>query len=217
MKRLAILMSFAGLVSLPSGAQSEEKASPLTTALSTTTIGGYVSSSVWRVRPAPGDPVSGYRQTPSGWRAHICRWSHHINVANRTGFRDRGVYGRCRHGIIYLPTRRVPGRPLPPLPPTPIPRPPPGTNPVPPPIMRLLPPVPGQAILLEANRMPRSETRPPLPPPLPPTALVTSAPPIGVAQPTSVIRETLGEGRYLEYERSTNVFSRTTNRRFLRQ
>ena len=40
-------LAAAGLVSLPSGAQSEEKASPLMTALSSTTIGGYVSSSVW--------------------------------------------------------------------------------------------------------------------------------------------------------------------------
>lgn len=40
-------LAAAGLVSLPSGAQSEEKASPLMTALSSTTISGYVSASVW--------------------------------------------------------------------------------------------------------------------------------------------------------------------------
>ena len=34
------------LVSLPSGARSEEKASPVMTALSSTMISGYVSSSV---------------------------------------------------------------------------------------------------------------------------------------------------------------------------
>jgi hypothetical protein len=47
-------LAAAGLVSLPSGAQSEEKASPLMTALSSTTIGGYVSSSVWWV-PGTGN------------------------------------------------------------------------------------------------------------------------------------------------------------------
>jgi putative OmpL-like beta-barrel porin-2 len=47
-------LAAAGLVSLPSGAQSEEKASPLMTALSSTTIGGYVSSSIWWV-PGTGN------------------------------------------------------------------------------------------------------------------------------------------------------------------
>ena len=47
-------LAAAGLVSLPSGAQSEEKASPLMTALSSTTLGGYVSSSVWWV-PGTGN------------------------------------------------------------------------------------------------------------------------------------------------------------------
>src|SRR5688500_7576323 len=47
-------LAAAGLVSLPSGAQSEEKASPLMTALSSTTISGYVSSSVWWV-PGTGN------------------------------------------------------------------------------------------------------------------------------------------------------------------
>jgi hypothetical protein len=47
-------LAAAGLVSLPSGAQSEEKASPLMTALSSTMISGYVSSSVWWV-PGTGN------------------------------------------------------------------------------------------------------------------------------------------------------------------
>jgi len=47
-------MAAAGMVRLSSGVQSEEKASPLMTALSSTTISGYVSSSVWWV-PGTGN------------------------------------------------------------------------------------------------------------------------------------------------------------------
>src|SRR5687767_15347955 len=60
-------LAAAGLVSLPSGAQSEEKASPLMTALSSTTISGYVSSSVWWV-PGTGNantPGFAYGGTPT--------------------------------------------------------------------------------------------------------------------------------------------------------
>jgi hypothetical protein len=59
-------LAAAGLVSLPSGAQSEEKASPLMTALSSTTISGYVSSSVWWV-PGTGNanlPTFAYGGNP---------------------------------------------------------------------------------------------------------------------------------------------------------
>jgi hypothetical protein len=47
-------LAAAGLVSLPSAAQSEEKASPVMSALSSTMISGYVSSSVWWV-PGSGN------------------------------------------------------------------------------------------------------------------------------------------------------------------
>jgi hypothetical protein len=179
MKRLAILMFFAGLVSLPSGAQSEEKASPLMTALSSTTIGGYVSSSVWwrpgtgAIRPSFGSPFNGYLYTGYGWRAHVCWWSYQI--PNRNGFHYHGVYGGCQHGIIFLPARplRAPPGVFPgPFPPLPLPRPTPGTpgtNQIPPRIIRQ-PPLPvspvSQLISMEATRMPRSGTPPTLP--LPP-------------------------------------------------
>jgi len=60
-------LAAAGLVSLPSGARAEEKASPLMTALSSTMISGYVSSSVWWV-PGTGNantPGFSYAGTPS--------------------------------------------------------------------------------------------------------------------------------------------------------
>lgn len=47
-------LAAAGLVSLPSGAQSEEKASPVMSALSSTMISGYVNTSVWWV-PGTGN------------------------------------------------------------------------------------------------------------------------------------------------------------------
>src|SRR5437867_1719105 len=47
-------LAAVGLVSLPSGARSEEKASPIMTALNSTMISGYVSTSVWWV-PGTGN------------------------------------------------------------------------------------------------------------------------------------------------------------------
>jgi hypothetical protein len=52
--RWTIGLAAAGLVSLPSVTQAEEKASPVMTALSSTTISGYVSASVWWV-PGTGN------------------------------------------------------------------------------------------------------------------------------------------------------------------
>jgi hypothetical protein len=45
--RWTIGLAAAGLVSLPSAGQAEEKASPLMTALSSTTLSGYVNASAW--------------------------------------------------------------------------------------------------------------------------------------------------------------------------
>ena len=179
MKRLAILMLFAGLVSLPSGAQSEEKASPLMTSLSSTTIGGYVSSSVWWMpggapRPPVGASFPGYLYTPSGWQGHACWWSHHFHVPNRNGFGNQGVYGRCRHGIIFLPARPrnpsgvFPG-PFPPLP---------GTNQIPTRVIRH-PPLPNSSglISIEASRISSGDrSLRSVPPPLPPASLNTTPP-----------------------------------------
>ncbi len=47
-------LAAVGLVSLPSGVRSEEKASPVMTALNSTMISGYVSSSIWWV-PGTGN------------------------------------------------------------------------------------------------------------------------------------------------------------------
>jgi hypothetical protein len=52
--RWTIGLAAAGLVSLPSVTQAEEKASPVMSALSSTTISGYVSASVWWV-PGTGN------------------------------------------------------------------------------------------------------------------------------------------------------------------
>src|SRR5687767_877853 len=52
--RWTIGLAAAGLVSLPSVTQAEEKASPVMTALSSTTISGYVSASAWWV-PGTGN------------------------------------------------------------------------------------------------------------------------------------------------------------------
>lgn len=151
MKRLAILMLLAVLLI----AAHTALAAPFSTG-----------------RPSPGEAFSGYRHTPFGWHAHVCRWSHHINVPNRNGFRDHGVYGRCRHGIIYLPARllRVPPGTFPaptrPRLPTPLPPTPgtPSTNQIPPRIIRP-PSLPVSSVSVrEANRMPRSGSIPPVPP-----------------------------------------------------
>ena len=193
MKPLAILMFFAGLVSLPSDAQSEENASPLITALSSTTIGGYVNSSVWWARGTPrppaGAPFNSYLYTSSGWQAHGCWWSQQFHTPNRHGFGNQGVYARCPHGIIYLPARPLrppsgvfPG-PNPPLPPPPLPGRTPGTsgtNQIPIRVIRQpTVPVSSGMISVEAYRIP-SGYIPPVPPyrsipPLPPT-LNTSPP-----------------------------------------
>src|SRR4026208_426724 len=64
-------LAAVGLVSLPSGARSEEKASPVMTALSSTMISGYVSSSVWWV-PGTGNanlPGFSYASTPGSSKA----------------------------------------------------------------------------------------------------------------------------------------------------
>lgn len=52
--RWTIGLAAAGLVSLPSVTQAEEKASPVMSALSSTTISGYVNASVWWV-PGTGN------------------------------------------------------------------------------------------------------------------------------------------------------------------
>jgi hypothetical protein len=64
-------LAAVGLVSLPSGARAEEKASPVMTALSSTMISGYVSSSVWWV-PGTGNanlPGFAYASTPGSSKA----------------------------------------------------------------------------------------------------------------------------------------------------
>jgi hypothetical protein len=176
-------LAAAGLVSLPSGAQSEEKASPLMTALSSTTIGGYVSSSVWWMpggatpRPPAGVSFHSYLYTPSGWQGHACWWAHQFHIPNRHGFGNRGVYGRCPHGIIFLPARPrnpsgvFPG-PLPPLPGRT--RGTPGTNQIPTRIIRQ-PTLPTSSglISMEASRISRGDRSRSVPPPLPPTLNTT--------------------------------------------
>lgn len=69
--RWTIGLAAAGLVSLPSAGQAEEKASPIMSALSSTTISGYVNASAWWVT-GTGDanlPTFSYLNTPGSTKA----------------------------------------------------------------------------------------------------------------------------------------------------
>jgi len=126
------------------------------------------------IRQSPGSPFNGFLYTGFGWRTHACWWSHHY-IPNRSGFMNQGVYGRCQHGMVFVPTRPVrvppgvfPG-PYPPLPPTPVPPITPGTNQIPPRIIRQPTiPISSGLISMEASRIVSGSGSSRLPaPPLP--------------------------------------------------
>lgn len=210
-------------------ANAEEKPAPILTALSSTTISGYVNSG-------------------THWQPHVCRPMRPIRAERVVAESANGVPRlvghtvRCRHGSMFVPIassarfyptpnrssafgvsmRRAPRRPgrpgvQPPTPPSPTNRPPvivitniivlpprpPRTNW--PPVV-VMPPGGGGVII----------TRPPLRPPLtnlPPIIVIsppTNVPPVVVRPPSDLsggsvtavraIRSTLGEQNYREYD-----------------
>lgn len=71
----------------------EEMPSPVMTALSSTTISGYVS-------------------TGTHWQRHVCRpvrpvRVHHLYKLSHGVVREFGYTVRCRHGVVYLPNGRI--------------------------------------------------------------------------------------------------------------
>ncbi len=82
-----------GALFFSSSSFGEEKPAPIFTALSSTTISGYVSTS-------------------EHWRRHVCRplrpvRVHRLYKLSNGVIRQIGYTVRCRHGTVYLPNGRI--------------------------------------------------------------------------------------------------------------
>lgn len=158
-----VLCVLAVCLCVPLVATAEQKPSPLLGALRSTTITGYI-------------------YTSSHWQLHVCNGIRRNSLADRLnhlvrhrGRYARGFYGRCRHGLVFIPARQL--RTLAGA--FPWPRPP-----LPSRVIRTTPPLPltpeELMLLMEANRMPNAQGRsgrslPPMPP-LPPPSIITTPP-----------------------------------------
>lgn len=92
MKPCSILLALCALF-FSSACFGEEKPSPIFTALSSTTISGYISTS-------------------EHWQRHVCRpvrpvRVHRLYKLSRGVIREIGYTVRCRHGDVYLPNGKI--------------------------------------------------------------------------------------------------------------
>ena len=88
MKPCSTIVVLCALI-FSSASFGEEKSGPILTALSSTTISGYVNTS-------------------THWRRHVCRpvrpvRVQHVYKLSNGVFREAGYAVRCRHGFVYLP------------------------------------------------------------------------------------------------------------------